>query len=488
MSQGSNAEAKEAKTSEENLIIQRNIALDATDLELGKPIDNLYGNAAVITMSDDDGDLKPIPADTYTITFSNDVDIDRMNIQFEPAIGLKAEVSKDGDVVDDMSQLGKDDKVDVRVIPVVVGTDEEISRDDLPEGISLKTEYEVDGKTISSVDGDELKDVKLIKGKNVIKGVINIPGYAPQICEIPFNIDKVIYNFGITVSQPKDLSYGRSHLKDIDFNDKNAVKFTITNNGNPLSKEELDSTGVTLTIKDTSCEVIDEYDKFPHNMAKKKIECVLKQNEDGSYYLFPDYIVGFPVAGLKVGTYSATVSLNFDNTVTAKGQFDVYPEAEDVSNLMISLIIILVIIYLLWVIIFKKKFKGQVVHYECWEINDDGSGILKRSSRSEEQLGIFSGGLLLPTKVCSREFHGLKLCAAPNKGVFVTGKSIAKTVAKYGTSTMDPEYGLGTISEMLTCVEKANGARTAADHRLSRSYMYFQSSLESRTVWRIWMT
>ena len=182
LSHKSNAKVVSAKTVEEDLNIQRNLSLDATNLQPnGAPIDTLYGNAAVVNKLNSKSELQVIPAGTYTITFSADVDINNMTIQVEPAIALKAEISRTGVVIDDMSKLGNGDKVDIEIIPIVPGTDEVIPDSDLPKQISWSIEYEVDGTIVDQGSGTSLTGVTLTHGSNIVRGIINIPGYAPFI-------------------------------------------------------------------------------------------------------------------------------------------------------------------------------------------------------------------------------------------------------------------------------------------------------------------
>lgn len=488
LSQKSNAKVAGAKTDEEDLVIQRNLALDATNLmPNGVPIDTLYGNAAVISKQNSKGELQVIPAGTYTISFSSDVDISNMMIQVEPAIALKAEISRTGVVIDDTSKLGNGDKVDIRIVPVVPGTDEVIPDSDLSKLISWNIEYEVDGTIIDSGNGINLTDVTLTHGSNVVRGIINIPGYAPFVNEVYFNIDEITYHFGINKIQPSDLSYNRSDMKRLKLDDTNTVRFELTNDGNPLSKDEQQSLGVSLQLDDVNITPYSDKNII-YTAGSVDVKCELVLNDDGSYSLIPSCPTGVPIFGLQAGDYSIKVSVSADDSITDEAQFTVVPSAEDAKDVPKIVVGVLFFLYLFYLLFIKKKFKGQTIHYECWKLQDDGRGVMQKGMSSSESLGFFTGHFLLPTKSCYVKYRGLKLVAESGGTVIITGDSIAQTVVKYGTSTNRPERNLRAIESHMHKTVKKNGQREASDQEFSSKPIYFKSSDGTRDIWRIWLT
>lgn len=488
LSQKSDAQVVGAKTAEEDLNIQRNLSLDATNLTPnGFPIDTLYGNAAVINNQNDKGELQVIPAGTYTISFSSDVDINNMTIQVEPAIALKAEISRTGVVIDDMSNLNNGDKVDIKILPVVPGTDDIIPDSDLPGQISWNVEYEVDGTIVDQGSGTSLTGVTLTHGSNVIRGIISIPGYAPFVDEVYFNIPEVTYHFGIKTDQPSGLSYMRSDMKDPDLSNSNTVRFEITNDGQTLSKEEQKAIGVRLQIDDISAEPISDKNLI-YKMGSTKVKCKLEQNDDGSYSLIPGCPKLVPIIALLAGEYVVKVSISLDDSVTSEAVFTIVPAAEDAKDIPKIFIGVFLFLYICFILFIKKKFKGQTVHYERWRIQDDGSGVQQKGMSESIPLGLFSGHFLLPRKACYVKFHGLKLVAQSEGTVIITGKSIAETVVKYGTSTNKPEKYLGSIEFHMHKTVKKDGKREAPDQALTGSPIYFKSSDHTKDIWRIWLT
>lgn len=488
LSHKSNAKVVSAKTVEEDLNIQRNLSLDATNLQPnGVPIDTLYGNAAVVNKLNSKSELQVIPAGTYTITFSADVDINNMTIQVEPAIALKAEISRTGVVIDDMSKLGNGDKVDIEIIPIVPGTDEVIPDSDLPKQISWSIEYEVDGTIVDQGSGTSLTGVTLTHGSNIVRGIINIPGYAPFINEVYFNIAEIVYHFGIEMIEPDSTSYQRSDMKKLKLDDNNTYKFRITNDGNVLSKEEQKSIGVSLQIDDVNITPYSDKNLI-YTAGNVDVKCKLKQNDDGSYSLIPSCPAGVPIIGLQAGDYTVKVSVSLDDSVTEQAAFTVVPSAEDAKDLPKIVISFLLLLYLLYILFIKKKFRGQVIHYERYRLIENGKGVLQRGSTSSQDLGVLSGHLLLPTKACYIKYKDLKLVADSDGMVMITGESIAKAVYAYGTSVNEPEEDLGTIIEQMHKTVKSDGRREAAEMELTKKPIYFRSSENIKEVWRIWMT
>ena len=487
LSQKSDARVISAKTDEEGLNIQRNLALDATGLQNGHKIATLYGNASVIDKQNSKGELQAIPAGTYTISFSSDIDINNITIQVEPAIALKAVVNRDGVIIDDMSQLQNEDKVDINIIPVVPGTDEEIPDADLPKQISWNTEYEVDGNIVDRSEGMGLKGVTIKHGSNVLRGIINIPGYAPFVKEVYFNINEISYHFGIKKSPASSISYNRSDIKSMKPDSPNMFRFDITNNGKPLSLEEQNALGLTLKIDDISFTPNTDA-KFYLNFGKTKVKCKLVQNEDGSYSLIPSCPFAIPALLLQAGEYNVIVSISPNDSITEKAVFKVNPCIEDLKDLPTIVISFLLIVYIFYLLFIKKKFNGQTVHYECWKKLDDGKGMPLPGNSGSEVLGFFSGGFIFPTRACSVKFHGLRLVAESGGQVIVTGESIAQTVVRYGKSTRDPKKHLNAIDKQMHSTVRKDGKHEASDQDLTSGYIYFKSTDNTDNIWRIWLT
>ncbi len=484
LSQQTNASVTKAETQEETLHINRNIALDASDPFVFYSTAKLFGNAAVINREDASGNGQVIPAGTYTITFSDKVELNDLVVQYEPAIGLKYEITHDGIVVDDLSGLAMGDRVNIAIIPVVPGTDDVISKEDLPDDISWSIEYEVDGNMEESGNGTTLNDVTLKSGEGIIRGTMTIPGYAPSVFEVYADIAEFVYALGIEVEQPEPLSYLRNRLSGSEQGSN--VKFWLTNEGKRLSAEEQKEMDVTLLVDEVVCDN-SNITGFFHRLGSIKVKCELRHNDDGSFTLQPKAQLAFISFLLMAGDYTVQVVASKDTAVTENGTFTVVPKLSDWLNLLILLAILIVLSYLIFIIFIKYKFKGQIIHYEAYRLMSDGTGSLNRAVASSEDLPFYTGHLLLPVRASFVKYRDLKLVAGPDGIVYITGESIAQAVYGYGTSRQDPVDDLEGIVSMMHITEKKEGNREAADQTLSKTPIYFRSTQKDRTIWRIWI-
>lgn len=497
-SQRSSASVVSASTQEQTLNVLRNISVDATDVVHGSDISSLYGDVAVINYEDSEGQ-RVVPAGTYTIQFSDDINLSDVSVQFEPAIGFIFQVMRGGAVIDDLSQLNCGDTITVQLVPVVPGTNEEIPSDTLPSGISWHIDYLVEGNEVLSVDDCALTDVAVYEGDSEITGTVTIEGFTPYYTEISFSTVVIVYHFGIEVVQPDDLSYDRSTIRDILFDESNTVTFYITNDGERLSSDELDSLGLSLVIDSVDFEET-ESDWFFSFLSHKPMNCELTRNDDGSYSLIPvapyffrfsKWIFNLSFSFIvKDGLYTANVSLSSDNSITSSGWFKVvHDPAEDGEPIKIP-IIILIIIYLLYILLFKKKFRGQTVYFETWNIRSDGSGdqIYKDSVKLRNNPLILLLPLSYSFKKLNRGIRGLVLVADSGGTVYITADSIAKSVEQYGDYVMkNPETDLGRIVEDLKETINEDKTRSAEELQLSDSPIYFVLLTNSGTVYRVWM-
>lgn len=487
LSQQSSAVVTGAKTTEENLNLYRNIPLDASDA-FGYTTAQLYGSAAVLNLQNGAGENAVIPAGTYTISFSEPVELNDLTIQYEPAIGLKAIITRDGVEVTDTSSLIADDKVSIELIPVIPGTDEEIDLSTLPGSIDWKIEYEVDGSVIASNDSNQLDDVSIQMGRNMIRGIMQIPGFAPSVYEIYFEQTQaeIIYNFGLEVDQPDPLSYYRRYIRDGSM-EGGAITFWLTNDGQRMTREEIDQSGAELEVTNIVCDN-SNVEGFLHTFGKVLANAKLVENDDGSYTLKPTGKMAFTAFLTMAGDYTVDVCVAADPSLQASGHFTMIPLLIDWLDLLILILIVSLLIYLIYIIFIKYKFKGQTVRYEAYRIQGDGTGVEMRGSARSLDLKPLSGHVLLPTRASYVNFQGLKLEAGPDGMITITGKSIAKRVALYGASGSDPTESLDTILATMRSTVKKGGKREASDQTLSsRRPLYFRSTETDKLIWCLYI-
>lgn len=489
LTQESSATVTAAKASQETLTVDRNIKLDATD-PFQKTATHLVGNAAVITSTNTSGAGQIIPADTYTITFSEPVDIKNLVVQYEPAIGMDMLITKDGVLLDDTDSIYAGDKVDIELIPVIPGTNQQISDSDLPKGITWKIEQILAGDDVEdSADGRKLMGVTLSKGDNLIRGTLQLPGFAPSFSDMIIHAEEFVLELGIQVDQPDPLSYFRTTGKDK--GNTGEITFQITNQGEPMPKELLEAFNIRLIVDSVDCDN-SKVEGFLNRFGKIPASCDLKPNEDGSYTLKPKPILPFTAFLTMAGDYTVTVKISADPDpgVTEVGTFTMVPQLRDwieLGGLVISILLLLYIIYILFI---KYKFPNQTVRYQAYKLRYDGGGIELTNEAAVLSLSPMKNILSLK-RASETTFRGLTLQAGPDGMIIVTGKSIAKKVSHYKASSTNPKLALRSIADSMQSTTRTRAGkteRTASDQALSRQRpVYFRSHETDKNIWCLYL-
>lgn len=497
LTQESAAQVVSAANSEGALNIDRNIPLDAREPFYNSML-TLRGNASVINLLG--GSVsRVIPADTYTVTFSEKVDVKDLVVLYEPAIGVKMVVTRNGVEITDTSKLANGDEVTIELIPVVPGTDQEIDKKGLPKGISWNIQYAVGGNEVDSNTSNRLSGVTLLEGDNMIRGTMQLPGFAPSVFDIYFNVPPIVYDFGIDVNQPDPLTYYRSSSGRS--KEGGSLTFRITNEGTPLTKEEQKELDLKLEVTSTVCDD-SRVTGFFNRLGKVNAGCTLKRNDDGSYTLAINPIIPFTSFLTKAGDYTVTVTLNRDSTVTATGKFTLEAGTGDWFDLLGLVISIVVSCHLIFIFFFKYKFHGQEVRFRRYELRDDTAGGIPLSGLSNNDSCTLSFMRLFTPynffafweKGCVYKFRDMTLVAGPGGTVYVSGKSIASRVSHYGSSSENPETRLKRINktldatEMVIDEEKNKTKRIAVDMPLSaETPIYFRTNPNDERIWCLYL-
>lgn len=489
LTQESSATVTSAKAPEENLTIDRNIALSSTSEPSGRATAQLLGNAAVITRSDSSGTNQLISAGTYTITFSEPVDIKNLVVQYEPAIGMDMLITKDGVLLDDTDSIYAGDKVDIELIPVIPGTNQQISDSDLPKGITWKIEQILGNDVEDSADGRKLMGVTLSKGDNHIRGTLQLPGFAPSFSDMIIYAEEFVLELGIQVDQPDPLSYFRTTGKDK--GNTGEIIFQITNQGEPMPKELLEEFNIRLIVDSVDCDN-SKVEGFLNRFGKIPASCDLKPNDDGSYTLKPKPILPFTAFLTMAGDYTVTVRISADPDpgVMEVGTFTMVPQLRDwieLGGLVISILLLLYIIYILFI---KYKFPNQTVRYQAYKLRYDGGGIELTNEAAVLSLSPMKNILSLK-RASETTFRGLTLQAGPDGMIIVTGKSIAKKVSHYKASSTNPKLALRSIADSMQSTTRTRAGkteRTASDQALSKQRpVYFRSNETDKNIWCLYL-
>ncbi len=441
-SQSSNATVTGVK-SETELTIDRNVPLKYPEKSNANTNTSLFGNAAVVNNGS-----SVIPAGDYTITFSEDVDLANVVVMYQPAIKMKAVMTRNGIEVDDPSALAAGDEVDIEIIPTDPDTGEEIDEKKLPAGITWKVSYEVDGTVKAEKDGKLLSDVKVEEGNNKVTASMLIPDYVPMIQTISFTPENAMV-YGIQVYQPEKSAFSRNNLgiKNVD---GELVKFQITGDGTPLTKEQQD--GMKLKVKDVSVDN-SGIKEFYNRLGFKSASVGLKLNDDGTYSLYPKNF-GFPAFLIKAGIYTVTVALENDTAVTAEGTFEVVPSLADWIDLIKVVIFLLIVFYLIYIFFIKAKFDGQTLKIEVYVAKGAlGEGKLMTTESEEVILKKFGGDLFLPKGACTKLVGGIRVIADGCGGAYIK-KSTVLNYDAFGNSAGNP---LRNFSGVCAGLKKVQG-------------------------------
>lgn len=462
------------------LNVERNIRLDTSDTPYAQA--DLKGNASSLNYTDAGGFKKSISKGDYQIEFSDSVKAEDVLIQYEPAIGLKLTVSKDGVEVGDTATLQSGDKVDIDITPVVSGTSEVIPDADLPTNTTWKTEYRVDGDAKKSSDGKQLKDVELELGDNMVIGTMFIPGYAPLVYELNFDIAEIIYHLGIETVQPDDPVFKRSKLGEKGINDTNEIRFYLTNDGQRMTKEDIDKGGIRLKTEDIELE--------NGGFGFSKGSFTFRLNDDGSFTLVPNQTgplgAGWFNGFIKTGDYHITVYPDRDNSVRTTAHFSINGSVwETIIPLIIIFIILVLLAYIIFLLV-KPKFKTQLLTVETYRPDNDNSvGIYKSDMDDTIRLKKFGCHLFSLSSACYAEYNGFKIVATRSDGPIITGPSIIKAADSYVATTKNAVSEYFQIEAQMTKTKDSNGNyRETVDVYLERNPLCYKAN-EYDTIHRI---
>ncbi len=411
-----------------------------------------------------------------------------VKLLYEPAIDLLMRaVDKNGDPLDS-ARIAPGDKVDIEVVPVIPGTEEEIPVGDLPEGTAFAIEYEVDGNIVASSDTNKVTDVEVMEGSSLFRGSMTIPGYAPIIRE---TAAFTAVRYGLIAEIPEDpVIYRRTSFGKTDVNG-NSIVFRITRNDQVMTKKDMENDDISLQVTDLSVDN-SNVTGFLNSFGNTPADCRIRVEEDGTIYLMPARPTVLALAPFLIdcGDYHVTVAVNQDETLTGEADFTIQGGWGEWKYPFILLILLLLILYLLYIFFVKYKFHGQKVHVDYYKMMTDGSGIKEKNKGGTYTLDFFSPDLFLPRRACHRNIMGLDV-VADGMVVRVTGKSIQSGYAKYGQAAVSEKMALkrlSTVVSRLTPTRDEKGkAKDTADQYLTGKPIYFQRGPKDREIIAIYM-
>lgn len=479
LSQESDAKVLSAKA-ENELDVERNISLNATDLKNGIKKEKMFGNAAVISNGS-----KAIYQGDYTINFSKKVDVKNLTFLYEPAIEFIVNITKQGIKVDDPKTLKVGDKIDIEIVPVVPGTDTQISDSVLPKNTAFGVQYAVNESVVKKSSSRSLTDVKIKAGKNVINTQMQIPGFVPITKQVAMfhPIEKVDYSFKI--NQSDGASYNRSKLELISGKE---IQFWILGNGKKLSKKDTKDIKIDVAVAGVDKSGIKEkgFRGFINRFGLKNAKVKIQQKEDGSYILKLKHPIAIAPFATHAGKYTVKVTFDNNKKTSSKVTFTVVPEIGEWFWMIVCIFVIIFILYILDILFLKSKFHGETVYYTQYRLLSDGSGKLQAGQGDAKRLPFLTPNLFIPfvTRSASVTFQGMKL-VADESIVKIPGKAIKQSVYAYGKSSDKPEKHLGRIVKSMKVVDSAKSKKETIipDVILNQNKTYFKSGENDRTVW-----
>lgn len=479
LSQESDAKVLSAKA-ENELDVERNISLNATDLKNGIKKEKMFGNAAVISNGS-----KAIYQGDYTINFSKKVDVKNLTFLYEPAIEFIVNITKQGIKVDDPKTLKVGDKIDIEIVPVVPGTDTQISDSVLPKNTAFGVQYAVNESVVKKSSSRSLTDVKIKAGKNVINTQMQIPGFVPITKQVAMfhPIEKVDYSFKI--NQSDGASYNRSKLELISGKE---IQFWILGNGKKLSKKDTKDIKIDVAVAGVDKSGIKEkgFRGFINRFGLKNAKVKIQQKEDGSYILKLKHPIAIAPFATHAGKYTVKVTFDNNKKTSSKVTFTVVPEIGEWFWMIVCIFVIIFILYILDILFMKSKFHGETVYYTQYRLLSDGSGKLQAGQGDAKRLPFLTPNLFIPfvTRSASVTFQGMKL-VADESIVKIPGKAIKQSVYAYGKSSDKPEKHLGRIVKSMKVVDSTKSKKETIipDVILNQNKTYFKSGENDRTVW-----
>lgn len=434
LSQQSVARVESAATQEEPLHVVRNAAVNAQNL-YSISLD-LFGNAAIINREDASGKAQVIPRGEYTLSFSEPVTLESLVIQFEPAIGLKTRITRDGIEVDvSRDELYVGDKLAIEYIPIVPGTSEEIPLTDLPNGMTWSISAEVEGKEVSHVEDRRLTDFEVKEGHTDITFTMEIPGFADTTQKLSFDVSEpkvVIGSLGIEVVQPDDLVYPRSTLNRKFRPEERYITFRLTNDGVALTAEELDQAGLSLQVANVSADESTVASRLVRLFGIRNGSAALQRNDDGSFTLLPKAAWRIPLLRpfTCAGDYEVTVAVSTGSGVSETGRYHVSYGLREWIDFIILWILILLFAYVIHTAFIREKFPNCSVQYaRITQAVTSHGNLTEGRTQPTQKLGL-AQSLWPPFRAnstCKCKANPSLTLVAEHGGVFVRGESLARS-------------------------------------------------------------
>lgn len=193
--------------------------------------ETLIGGGFLIGNGDD-----PIEAGTYAFEFDEDVTLDNFVVMFEPALEVRLSVVRNGETLDNLSQLQDShagDIISVSYNIYEVGTNNRVSLDLLPSGTTCEVTISENGTVVESATGStmEINDFELDNCDTRISAAVRITGFNPIEYTAEFTPGEYVPRVVYTISPAFGSDLRSVKLDDISANTDLTVEFSVYADG-----------------------------------------------------------------------------------------------------------------------------------------------------------------------------------------------------------------------------------------------------------------
>lgn len=312
---------------------------------LDPDIANMHG---VITLAGEDGNN--ISAGRITVTLSKAISPEDIVIMFEPAIELKVKFYSDGQEITDPDLIAVTmPKLVAKAAVYEYGTDVEILESLLPSGYTKTMEHSIDGKTITSNDSFIVDPLKAEVGNNRVHAELDLEGFfhledtvdfSPALMQIDSITAELEYD-GSPRRMVNGIADGNEVVYVTRLNDNHTgYRFTICVDGEPIDKQ----TALALEDKFREC-IHADFDNY-----------IVEVKDDGSFLVYPTKQPWYVPTLIYYLRHQGeqTVGVTIDG-MSAEGKLD-FNLFYDPWEIIIPILWMLLILYIIWWILFKKHF------------------------------------------------------------------------------------------------------------------------------------
>lgn len=381
----------------------------------------LFGNLGTIKPK---GDY--IPAGKYTITFDSDVSPEDIVVMYEAALETRISIFRKGKLIEDTSVLRENEKIDIKAELAIIGTDEAIDITTLPEGMFEGLSLTIDENGTAAVS-EELdpkdpvyRDYTIKNGETLITAKTILKGFDPLIAKERFTAKEPVV-YGITADGNECV------MRRGTIHGKKSVDFTVTGDGVPLSKADVESL--------ISSEMI----SISHEEKGEKTGVRFRYDvsEDGKLHVYPKTSFlnnAFAFPRIPKGTYGITVTL--DEGVSATGNFTV--KGYSPIGVIITLIILAIIALLLY-LFFKPHFPEGYFHSARLKYNGMDFDV---TYHEDVRIGFFTDFFRI-FGARTATINGMRIYAQQPNKIYISSNWLKTYIADQGEDHFgDDEYWL----------------------------------------------